>query len=699
MTSDEVATGKEQIPEVYKGLDPYSVADADKFFGRTKDIQQIINSLLTRRLTVLYGDSGVGKTSVLRAGVTHALRKEAKQNMEDCRVPKLAVVIFPSLEGNWQEDPLKSLTKQIEEEITEEMGNIFFPIKPPKPELSFVEMLEAWAKVLGGEDFDGWLLIILDQFEEYFQYHSPEEPGVGFIAEVAKVLKQLNLNVNFLISLREDFYVDLNRLREAIPRIFDISLHIEHLEKKKAREAIIKPLEEYNKKVTLEQPVDIDREKLVPALLEAIPQVKITEITSEDAQGGREKVQSEWENKIFAPYLQLVMTRLWKEMKNNSLTLQTLTNLGDKDAEDEETKIQSAIKNIIYQHLSSVLEDQELSDRDREILAKSFQYLVTPSGTKQAYYITDLANYIKCETQKLEVLEKLSKGKQRIIRRISPSLGQPPRYEIFHDFLASAVLKWQKKYIDKREREEREEREKIERKKQRQKKITIVSVFTLAFLYLFYWFWVKKYQVNLKRLTEQAESAEESFNQGEQLTALQQLVQIGRQVKNNIFISEPITSKFLFSSNDRETLNAKVTRTFQKILNKIQEQNKISPKIFPKNGSESDLFFLSPDGQTLAIFSIDKTVQPIDGTVRLRDWQNQQDQDLDQFEVSSKVLSLSFSPVDGKTLTTASTKDNSVFIERRTVYGSLKDMLTQSCEWLKPYLESRPDEKKELGCL
>ena len=46
MTSDEVATGKEQIPEVYKGLDPYSVADADKFFFL---ILQIKLSLILNR--------------------------------------------------------------------------------------------------------------------------------------------------------------------------------------------------------------------------------------------------------------------------------------------------------------------------------------------------------------------------------------------------------------------------------------------------------------------------------------------------------------------------------------------------------------------------------------------------------------------------------------------------------------------------
>ena len=131
MKSALAIANNKKIYEPYKGLSPYSQDDADKFAGRTKDIQRIVNSLLARRLTVLYGESGVGKSSVLRAGVIPALEREVKQNIRDDAVPKLAVVIFPSLEGNWQEDHLKSLTKQIEKQITMQMGNLFFSRTPP----------------------------------------------------------------------------------------------------------------------------------------------------------------------------------------------------------------------------------------------------------------------------------------------------------------------------------------------------------------------------------------------------------------------------------------------------------------------------------------------------------------------------------------------------------------------------------------
>ena len=53
----------------YKGLMPYSEEDAPFFFGREAEREIITANLLASRLTLLYGASGVGKTSILRAGV------------------------------------------------------------------------------------------------------------------------------------------------------------------------------------------------------------------------------------------------------------------------------------------------------------------------------------------------------------------------------------------------------------------------------------------------------------------------------------------------------------------------------------------------------------------------------------------------------------------------------------------------------
>src|SRR5580698_4604891 len=53
----------------YVGLTPFTEEDAEFFFGRERERRIIAANLRTSRLTLLYGSSGVGKSSVLRAGV------------------------------------------------------------------------------------------------------------------------------------------------------------------------------------------------------------------------------------------------------------------------------------------------------------------------------------------------------------------------------------------------------------------------------------------------------------------------------------------------------------------------------------------------------------------------------------------------------------------------------------------------------
>ena len=81
-TTELPTTGEVSAPSPYKGLMPYTEADAAFFFGRDAEREVIIANLRAARLTLLYGESGVGKSSVLGAGVcapvTPALRREPR---------------------------------------------------------------------------------------------------------------------------------------------------------------------------------------------------------------------------------------------------------------------------------------------------------------------------------------------------------------------------------------------------------------------------------------------------------------------------------------------------------------------------------------------------------------------------------------------------------------------------------------------
>jgi len=85
-------------PSPFLGLSPYGESDADVFFGRRAERDLVVANLLTSRLTVLYGPSGVGKSSLLRAGVVPRLRANEG-------VPTGGSLRTIVLVDSWHDDP------------------------------------------------------------------------------------------------------------------------------------------------------------------------------------------------------------------------------------------------------------------------------------------------------------------------------------------------------------------------------------------------------------------------------------------------------------------------------------------------------------------------------------------------------------------------------------------------------------------
>ncbi|MDQ3803881.1 MAG: ATP-binding protein, partial [Acidobacteriota bacterium] len=84
----------------YKGLQPYTEDDRKYFFGRERDKEVVASNLYVTPLTVLYGGSGVGKSSVLQAGVIPKLRAKART----------VIVYF----NEWQSDAFdRALKRQV----------------------------------------------------------------------------------------------------------------------------------------------------------------------------------------------------------------------------------------------------------------------------------------------------------------------------------------------------------------------------------------------------------------------------------------------------------------------------------------------------------------------------------------------------------------------------------------------------------
>jgi WD40 repeat protein len=449
----------------YKGLIPYAEEDAPFFFGRDHERGIITANLMAARLTVLYGPSGAGKSSVLRAGVEHTLREYAQRNIEEHGEPELAIVVF----NTWRDDPVAGLSRAIDETLKQTLGQ---PDGLSPLSDNLVQNLETWTQRLNGE-----LLIILDQFEEYFLYHAQEDGEHTFAVEFPRAVNQAGLRVNFLVALREDALSKIDRFKGRIPNLFENYLRITPLDREAAREAIEKPLDEYNRR----QAAETDRITIEPALVDAVlSQVQTGRVTlSREGSGSLEASPESAADTIETSYLQLVMTRLWtEEISAGSHTLQLATL----------DRLQGA-EHIVRTHLDSVMDG--LTPDERDSAADVFRYLVTPSGTKIAYTTKDLVAYTNISGPQLTaVLERLAGSGLRILRTVEPPPDQPreTRYEIFHDVLASAILDWRTRYTQTKEKREIEQRLAAEAqvaaqlRQRRQRLLSVVAVIGLIVL-------------------------------------------------------------------------------------------------------------------------------------------------------------------------------------------------------------------------
>jgi phospholipase C len=392
-----VATNRTASP--YKGLDHYEEEDAPFFFGREVQRDLIVANLIAARLTLLYGESGVGKTSLLNAGVVPRLRDE----------PDVAVVVFRS----WDDDPIAGLIDAI---------RATSGVHPSAGASGLSATIAASTERLGRD-----LVIILDQFEEYFVYHSQEDGEGTFAVEFPRAVNQRELRVSFLISIREDAIARIDRFKGRIPNPFGNYLRVDRLDRTAAREAIKRPLEEFERRQTRTAHLGIEPD-LVEAVLNqvraGIIRLGQTGVGVIDSAGTQE-----WQ--IEAPYLQLVMTRLWDEENaahSRTLRLQTLDRLGGAEQ-------------IIHMHLDAAM--AELTDAQRDLAVRVFRFLVTPSGTKIAYRASDLADYAEATAEEVgHLLDRLAGQQLRILRGVSDG-----KYEIYHDVLAMRILDWRTRFL------------------------------------------------------------------------------------------------------------------------------------------------------------------------------------------------------------------------------------------------------------
>jgi tetratricopeptide (TPR) repeat protein len=237
----------------WPGLISFGEADHSFFFGREREVVELARIVRQQTVTVFFGKSGLGKSSILRAGVSPVLRESA------------FIPIYIRLNQAEKSPPLGDQVKiRIEEIFAQEQ------IEGPKP----VREETLW-EYFHKKECDWWTadnrlvrpVLIFDQFEELLTtgqstpLHASrtaaflgeledlvENRPPDVLLERFKADRELATQYDFevrdyriVLTLREDFLPDLEGLRERLRPIMFNRFRLLPMSGTQALDVILKP--------------------------------------------------------------------------------------------------------------------------------------------------------------------------------------------------------------------------------------------------------------------------------------------------------------------------------------------------------------------------------------------------------------------------------------------------------------------------
>jgi hypothetical protein len=187
----------------YPGLAAYQEDDADRFFGREREVAAVISRLADHPLIALAGPSGVGKSSFLRAGVVPALKAASPWDVAIARPGRSPLAnLVTAVDAFWRHDS----------EVEPTLLDLDAIIERCKAEPGYLGgILRAHAKRRNTR-----ILLFIDQFEELFTQTTSEERA-HFAAVLLGAADDVSAPIRVVLSIRSDF---IDRAAE-VPALLD----------------------------------------------------------------------------------------------------------------------------------------------------------------------------------------------------------------------------------------------------------------------------------------------------------------------------------------------------------------------------------------------------------------------------------------------------------------------------------------------
>jgi hypothetical protein len=215
----------------YAGLAVLEIDDADRFFGRERLVADLVQRLSRQRFLGVFGASGCGKSSLLRAGLIAHLR-------EDPTTKKTPIVLFtpgahPVEECAVNLAGLVGVSPgELRDEVLADPGHLGLRIR----------------QIMVNRPAGGDLVLVVDQFEEIFTLCTdPAERG-RFITSLITATR-LDSGARVVLGTRADFLGHCGQHADLVAALTDAQVLVGPMDTDELRLAITRPAEQWQCRV------------------------------------------------------------------------------------------------------------------------------------------------------------------------------------------------------------------------------------------------------------------------------------------------------------------------------------------------------------------------------------------------------------------------------------------------------------------
>jgi hypothetical protein len=399
----------------YPGAHPFSDDSLSRvlFHGRDQESVALTNAIVANRLVVLFARSGLGKTSLLNAGVTEPLRLQGFLPL----IVRLNNTDVGALESMYQGIEAISTRQSIE-------------YKPgDKTSLwHFFKTAEFWSNDRLLEP-----VIILDQFEELFTLQS-ESHRSQFMDQLSYLVRGIRPTGSFdgskdgtseamlsdsppcakvVLSLREDFLAYLEEVSSRIPGILEQRYRLLPLSREAAVKALLEPAAIKDAQLST-QPFEID-----PQLTETVLDF-LTRRKDGDAPRSSDSVEP-FQLQLICQHLEEVASKKQHAQTFGTNRI-TLEDLGGK------SKLQRILKDFYRRQIKALPFFQRSGVKT--LLSES---LISSSGRRLVMEESEIKALLGVKPATLQALVD-----GRLLRAEQTAKGK--YYELSHDSLIQTVL-------------------------------------------------------------------------------------------------------------------------------------------------------------------------------------------------------------------------------------------------------------------